>query len=143
MNKIKIGILDLNAGNIFSVYKVFRQITKNVEIIEDYNNSKSFTHLVVPGVASFGSAMKNLKEKKFDIILNDFIVRKKPLLGLCVGCQILFKESNEFGFHEGLNLTKTIKFYSISPNCVKKSRLSKKSCSCLIFPFSIRISVVP
>ena len=75
MNKLN-RYSDLNAGNIFSVYKVFRQITKNVEIIEDYNNSKSFTHLVVPGVASFGSAMKNLKEKKFDIILNDFIVRK-------------------------------------------------------------------
>jgi len=104
MKKNKVGILDLNAGNIFSVYKVFHQIDENIEIIENYNSSKSFSHIVVPGVASFGAAMKTLKEKKFDILLNDFISKKKPILGLCVGCQILFGSSSEFGLHKGLNL---------------------------------------
>tara|TARA_B100000787_G_C16193445_1_gene299049 strand:+ start:1624 stop:2250 length:627 start_codon:yes stop_codon:yes gene_type:complete len=103
MKKNKIGILDLNAGNIFSVYKVFSQIDDNVEIIENYDSSQSFSHIVVPGVASFGMAVKNLKEKNFDILLNDFISKKKPILGLCVGCQILFGTSSEFGFHNGLN----------------------------------------
>ena len=65
MKKNKVGILDLNAGNIFSVYKVFHQIDENIEIIENYNSSKSFSHIVVPGVASFGAAMKTLKEKNF------------------------------------------------------------------------------
>ena len=104
MKKSKIGILDLNAGNIFSVYKVFNQIQNNIEIVEKYESSKSFSHLVVPGVASFGTAMKTLKEKKFDILLNDFLSKKKPILGLCVGCQILFGSSSEFGNHLGLNL---------------------------------------
>ena len=63
MNKVKIGILDLNAGNIFSVYKVFNQLCENVEIVENYSSSKFYSHLVVPGVASFGSAMKTLKKK--------------------------------------------------------------------------------
>ena len=49
--------------NIFSVYKVFNQIQNNIEIVEKYESSKSFSHLVVPGVASFGTAMKTLKEK--------------------------------------------------------------------------------
>lgn len=104
MKKNKIGILDLNAGNIFSVYKVFSQIEDNIEIIENYDSSKSFSHIVVPGVASFGAAMKTLKEKNFDILLNDFITKKKPILGLCVGCQILFGSSSEFGLHKGLDL---------------------------------------
>ena len=52
MQKSKIGILDLNAGNIFSVYKVFKQINYNTEVINNYINSNSFSHIVVPGVAS-------------------------------------------------------------------------------------------
>ena len=104
MNKDKIGILDLNAGNIFSVYKVFNQIQNNIEIIDKYDSSKSFSHIVVPGVASFGSAMKSIKEKNFDILINNFISKKKPILGLCVGCQILFGSSSEFGNHMGLDL---------------------------------------
>ena len=104
MKKIDVGILDLNAGNIFSVYKVFKQIHDQVEIVQNYDSSKSFTHIIVPGVASFGAAMKSLKEKQFDILLNDFITNKKPILGLCVGCQILFESSSEFGFHKGLGL---------------------------------------
>ena len=103
MKKNKVGILDLNAGNIFSVYKVFHQIEENIEIIENYDSSKSFSHIVVPGVASFGTAMKTLREKNFDILLNDFISKKKPILGLCVGCQILFGSSSEFGLHKGLD----------------------------------------
>ena len=62
--------------------------------------------IVVPGVASFGAAMRTLKEKRFDILLNDFVVNKKPILGLCVGCQILFGSSSEFGSHKGLNYIK-------------------------------------
>ncbi len=104
MKKEKIGILDLNAGNIFSVYKVFNQIHDNVEIIEEYKNSQSYSHMVIPGVASFGSAMKTLKEKKFDVLINDFLKKKKPILGLCVGCQILFESSSEFGFNHGLKI---------------------------------------
>ena len=104
MNKVKIGILDLNAGNIFSVYKVFNQLCEHVEIIENYSSSEFYSHLVVPGVASFGSAMKTLKEKNFDQLLEKFILEKKPLLGLCVGCQILFDSSSEFGLHKGLSI---------------------------------------
>tara|TARA_B100001063_G_C16665204_1_gene503236 strand:- start:294 stop:920 length:627 start_codon:yes stop_codon:yes gene_type:complete len=106
MKKNKVGILDLNAGNIFSVYKVFNQIQNNIEIVDKYDSSKSFSHIVVPGVASFGSAMKNIKEKNFDILINDFVLHKKPILGLCVGCQILFNSSLEFGIHAGLDLIK-------------------------------------
>lgn len=104
MKKLKVGILDLNAGNIFSVFKVFKQIAENVEIIENYDSRKTYSHIVVPGVASFGRAMKTLKEKNFEILINNFIKKKKPILGLCVGCQILFGSSLEFGFNKGLNL---------------------------------------
>lgn len=104
MKSIKVGILDLNAGNIFSVYKVLNQITKNVEIIENYDSSKTYSHIVIPGVASFGAAMKTFKEKNFDSLINDFIINQKPILGLCVGCQILFGSSLEFSFSKGLDL---------------------------------------
>ena len=63
MKKIRVGILDLNAGNIFSVFKVFKQIEENVEIIENYESTKSYSHVVSPGVASFGEAIKTFKEK--------------------------------------------------------------------------------
>ena len=49
MNKVKVGIIDLNTGNIFSVLKVFKQIHNQVEIIEKYGGDKSFSHIVVPG----------------------------------------------------------------------------------------------
>lgn len=104
MKKIRVGILDLNAGNIFSVFKVFKQIEENVEIIENYESTKTYSHVVIPGVASFGEAMKTLKEKNFEILINEFIKKQKPILGLCVGCQILFGSSLEFGFNKGLDL---------------------------------------
>lgn len=100
----KIGILNIEAGNIFSVWKVFSQLNSNVQIINEINEKDEFSHLVLPGVASFGAAMKTVKKKNFDSYINKHLKLGKILLGLCVGCQILFNKSNEFGNHEGLNL---------------------------------------
>ena len=96
-------IIDYNAGNLFSVEHaclkvgINANVTSNKKIIED---AKA---IILPGVGAFSDAMKNLK--KLDLIspLTDKVNNGTPLLGVCLGLQLLFTESDEFGIHKGLN----------------------------------------
>ena len=58
--------------------------------------------LILPGVGAFGDAMSNLKQAGLDQAVHDAVAEGKPLLGLCLGLELLFSESEEFGHHEGL-----------------------------------------
>ena len=100
----KVAIIDYGVGNILSLKraldygKVKCIVTKNEKIIKDCS------HLILPGVGAFSSAMQILKETKLDNIIKNFAESGKPLLGICLGMQLLFSKSYEFGKWEGLNL---------------------------------------
>lgn len=107
-----IAIIDYKAGNLFSVKNAFDKLGVETIITSDVSIIKKADKLLLPGVGAFENAMKNLKELRLDTIICDEIKSGKPILGICLGMQLLFNSSEEFGYHEGLNVLegKVVKF---------------------------------
>jgi len=99
-----IGIVDYNMGNLRSVYNAFEKIGKKVDIVKDMDKLKSYDKIFLPGVGAFGDAMKSLKETGMAEAILSFARSGKPLLGVCLGMQLLFDKSYEFGETKGLGL---------------------------------------
>ena len=99
-----IGIIDYGLGNLSSVFNAFRTINCNAEIFDNPKNIQKYTHLVLPGVGSFEAGMKALKAKNWPDGINEHVKLKKPLLGICLGMQLLFTTGEEYGVHKGLGL---------------------------------------
>ena len=96
MKKNKIGIIDYQAGNISSLKNSIAKLGFKAELIKNANNIKNFDKIILPGVGSFEIAIKNLRYKKIDIELTNFLKKKKnKLLGICLGMQLLFESSQE------------------------------------------------
>jgi glutamine amidotransferase len=102
----KIVIIDYNLGNLFSVNQALTNIGLNVTISSDATDINDADALVLPGVGAFGDAMKNLMNKNLVIPIKNSIETGKPFLGVCLGFQLLFNESEEFGFTKGLGILK-------------------------------------
>ena len=102
--KKKVAILDYGFGNTLSVLNALNKcnalpiITKNDELISDANG------LIIPGVGAFGKCMNNILKYEVDKIIYKFASSKKPILGICLGMQILFQHSFEKGINKGLGL---------------------------------------
>ncbi len=100
----RLVIVDYGAGNLFSVEQACRQagitplVTANPALIA---NAEA---LILPGVGAFGEAMASLRRLDLESPLRDFAQTGRPLLGVCLGLQLLFTESEEFGSHKGLNI---------------------------------------
>ncbi len=98
------AIIDYNMGNLRSVHNAFEKIGGKATIISDPDKLQSFDRLILPGVGAFGDAMEHLKESGLDEAIKAFIQTGKPFMGVCLGMQLLFEKSEEFGAHEGLGL---------------------------------------
>ena len=96
--------LDFGMGNIRSLQKAFEYLGANVSVEETAENINKADAVLLPGDGAFGEAMKQLKERKMVEPILDHVSKGKPLLGVCIGFQILFSSSSEFGQHSGLNL---------------------------------------
>lgn len=102
--KQKITIVDYGVGNVYSVYNSISRLGYKVSISSTEEVIRSADFLVLPGVGAFEAAIHNLKSKKLDTVLTEEVVyRGKPILGICVGMQMLATVSEENGVHEGLN----------------------------------------
>jgi glutamine amidotransferase len=100
----KIAIIDYNMGNLSSVKNAFLKLGCDVDIISTPESVKDYDKIVLPGVGAFGDAMVHLKEFEMDMAIKEFAKSGKPLLGICLGMQLLFDRSEEFGSHIGLGL---------------------------------------
>jgi imidazole glycerol-phosphate synthase subunit HisH len=105
-SKKKILIIDYKLGNLFSVNQALTNIGLNVSITTDATEIESADAIVLPGVGAFGDAMNNLKELNLINPIKKFVDSGKPFLGICLGLQLLFSESEEFGITKGLGLVK-------------------------------------
>lgn len=107
MSPARICILDYGAGNVGSVYNAFAPLAAQVKISNAPADIADATHVVLPGVGAFAAAMTRIKER-FDLDALDRDVRRagKPLLGICVGLQVLAERGHEFGAAEGLGWLK-------------------------------------
>jgi len=101
-----IAIIDYNMGNLASVQNAFAKLGKDTVVESDPTKFQEYDKLVLPGVGAFGDAMEHLKERNMVEAIRDFAASKKPMLGICLGMQLLFESSEEFGRHEGLGLIK-------------------------------------
>jgi len=101
---MKIVIVDYGMGNIRSIVSTLNYLkVEDVVLSSDFDVLKSADKLILPGVGSFGKAISQIKEKKIDVYLDEIVVaNKKPLLGICLGMQLLGVSSTEDGFNEGL-----------------------------------------
>jgi len=101
-----IGIVDYNMGNLASVQNAFAKIGAQTVVESNPKKFKEYEKLILPGVGAFGDAMEHLKERDMIGAIKEFAASSKPILGICLGMQLLFESSEEFGEHEGLGLIK-------------------------------------
>jgi glutamine amidotransferase len=98
-----IGIVDYGMGNLLSVKNAFEYLGENVETISDPSGLEAVQKIVLPGVGAFGDCMKNLKEKGFVTALHHHVLQEKiPIMGICLGMQVMSKIGLEGGHIEGL-----------------------------------------
>lgn len=104
---MKVGIIDYGVGNLRSVEKAFAAGGCDAVVSSNEKVLREVDSLVLPGVGAFGACMKALKERGFDeLILDRVSMGGVPILGICVGMQMLFEGSEEFGWNEGLGFLK-------------------------------------
>ena len=98
-----IAIIDYGAGNLFSVKNALEFLKKDCVITADAEEIRKADAMILPGVGAFPDAMRMLEEKGLDVVIQEE-AEKKPLLGICLGMQMLFETSYEFGETKGLGL---------------------------------------
>ncbi|NPV38813.1 Imidazole glycerol phosphate synthase amidotransferase subunit [Brevinematales bacterium NS] len=104
-----IGIVDYDMGNIASVYNAFRRIgvpEEKLSVMRTAREVASAEALILPGVGAFGDAMKHLRNQHLIETLENHVANKKPLLGICLGYQLLFEEGEEGEKTTGLGFVK-------------------------------------
>ena len=101
----KIGLIDYGMGNLYSVQQAFKRVNQPLDIICDPKSLKICDALILPGVGSFDPAMTNLKKTDLIPSIIDWVNNGKPLLGICLGLQLLFESSDE-GNLKGLGIIK-------------------------------------
>ncbi len=99
-----IGIVDYNMGNLASVINAFAKVGADAKLESDPSKLAQYDKLILPGVGAFGDAMEHLQRNGMDEAVKAFALSGKPLLGICLGMQLLFESSEEFGSTEGLGL---------------------------------------
>ena len=101
-----IAIIDYGVGNLFSLRSSFAAIGQEAIVTNDTEEIRRADRLILPGVGAFQDAAEKLRASGMDRAVKEEAARGKPLLGVCLGMQMLFEHSYEYGVHEGLGLLK-------------------------------------
>ena len=99
-----LAIIDYGVGNIFSLYSSFKFIGEDVVLTNDKKIIDSCSHIILPGVGAFADAKRKLDESGMAEVVKEQVKTGKPLMGICLGMQMLFDKSLEYGEHAGLGL---------------------------------------
>lgn len=101
-----VAIIDYGVGNLFSLKSSFAFIGEDATVTADPEVLRSADRLILPGVGAFGDAAAKLKATGLDKVLIEEAKKGKPVMGICLGMQMLLEKSYEYGCHEGLGLIK-------------------------------------
>jgi len=101
---VSLAIIDYGAGNLRSIGKALEKEGADILITSNHAEILDKDGIVLPGVGAFGDAMAMLRERNLLSVFNEIAAADKPLLGICLGLQILFSEGEEMGHFRGLNL---------------------------------------
>lgn len=99
-----VAIIDYGVGNLFSLASSLKAVGANAIVTGDKDEIKKADKLILPGVGAFEDAARKLRESGLDEVIKQETALGKPLLGICLGMQLLFDKSYEFGIHDGLGL---------------------------------------
>ncbi len=99
-----IAIVDYGVGNLFSLKSSLQAVGADVTVTADPQILTAADQIILPGVGAFEDAARKLRESKLDRVIVELAGQGKPLMGICLGMQLLFDKSWEFGEHEGLGL---------------------------------------
>jgi imidazole glycerol-phosphate synthase subunit HisH len=99
-----LAIIDYGVGNLRSVEKAFEAVGAPAVVTGDAGAIREADRLVLPGVGAFGECARRLRESGLDQLVLEAAQADKPILGLCVGLQLMFDEGHEFGVHKGLGI---------------------------------------
>ena len=99
-----VAIVDYNMGNLASVYNACKLIDTKADIVSNPNELQKYDRVILPGVGAFGDAMKHLEDTGMLDAVKEFASSGKPMIGICLGMQLLFESSEEFGNTKGLGL---------------------------------------
>ena len=99
-----IAIIDYGVGNLFSLTRSLEYIGEKSVVTRDLSILESADHIILPGVGAFGDAVEKLAQLELIAPIQQLAASGKPFLGICLGMQLLFETSEEFGNHQGLGL---------------------------------------
>jgi len=99
-----IAIIDYGMGNLASVNNALNKLGYETVISDDPEKILQAERVILPGVGAFEDAVRNLRQRGLDQAINEVLRQEKPLLGICLGLQLLMSESEENGLHKGLDI---------------------------------------
>lgn len=106
MTSPRIAIVDYGTCNLFSVEHACRHVGMPAELTSDPDQLRNAAGIILPGVGSFKDAMHNLQKRGLDQAIREAVQNQVPFLGICLGLQLLFEQSEEFGTCAGLGILK-------------------------------------
>lgn len=101
-----VAIVDYGVGNLFSLKSSLVAIGADVIVTNKKEELEKADQIILPGVGAFEDAANRLRNSGLDIVIKDLAKKGKPLMGICLGMQLMFEKSYEYGEHEGLGLIK-------------------------------------
>lgn len=101
MPKLTVSIVDYGAGNMFSIARALEYLGLKVEFVSTPESIRTATRLILPGVGAYSDAMKVLKNRELIAPIKEYVIQQKPMLGICLGMQLLFDFSEEHGHTQG------------------------------------------
>lgn len=118
---MRVAIVDYGLGNLFSIQQACKHVGIDAIVTSDARVIKDSAALILPGVGAFGDALNYLQKSNLIQPIKDFVTSGKSFLGICLGMQLMFTESEEFGSHQGFNLIpgKIVKFPILDKNTNK------------------------
>ncbi|MDD5072143.1 MAG: imidazole glycerol phosphate synthase subunit HisH [Patescibacteria group bacterium] len=118
MKQKKIAIIDYGVGNLYSLIRAFQHFKAEVSVAEDIESLGRADGVVLPGVGSFEAGMRGLKIRGLEEKIKQLALEDKPMLGICLGAQIMLTEGHEFGIFKGLDIIKgkVVRFPNLAEN---------------------------
>ena len=99
-----IAIIDYGVGNLFSLYSSFKRVGSDIVVTSDKKTIQNADKVILPGVGAYADAARKLVETGMDEVIRQEVKKGKYVMGICLGMQLLFDKSFEYGLHEGLGL---------------------------------------